>query len=187
MFRIISIICVIITLVSANWVNDFDNSIYDQIHLRWQSEFCDFYFPAVTHLGDAEFYLSANLALFCFGDKKMKDSAKLSSVGLIGTMLTTQTLKCIVDRPRPEHTDYSCCKSSFPSGHTTAAFTLAYIYGAQYPKYRVPLYALAVSVALSRIYVGKHYPTDVIMGASIGTVGGIIVIHNKDFILSLGL
>ncbi len=186
MQKIIITILALISLTSAGGLEDWDNSLYEQIHHRWKCDFGDVYFPAVSRFGDTEVYLSVNLALLAFGDAKMKESAKLSSAGLALTMLTTHALKCAVGRERPDDPDCSRCDSSFPSGHTTAMFTMAYVYGAQYPKLRIPLYALAMSVGLSRIYIGEHYPTDVIAGAVIGTAGGIVVIETKDFIISIG-
>jgi len=186
MQKIIITAFLLISLTSAGGLEDWDNSMFEQIHQRWRCNFSEIYFPNVTYLGDTRFYLSANLALLAFGDEKLKESAKLASIGLAASMLTTQVLKCAVGRKRPEDPDCSRCDSSFPSGHTTALFTMAYVYGAQYPKLRIPLYALAVSVGLSRIYLGEHYPTDVIAGAVIGTAGGIAVIETKDFIISIG-
>ena len=59
---------------------------------------------------------------------------------------------------------------SFPSGHSAAAFSGAWILSTLWPK-RAPLFfALAASVGFSRIYVGAHYPGDVISGATIGAV-----------------
>ena len=178
-------ICVIACY--AGGIQDFDNSLYDQIHYRWQCDFNDIYFTNVTYLGDGEVYLSVNLGLLIFGNESMKESAKLATAGLAATMLCSQLLKCAVGRDRPGETDTPRCTSSFPSGHTTAAFTMACVYGEQYPKLRIPLYLLAVSVGISRIYLGEHYPTDVIAGALLGTAGGIVIIKNKNFILELGM
>lgn len=184
----IAVFLLLVAVVAhSSAIDEFDSSLYRSIYDGWRCDFADAYFSGVTLLGSVEFCLSANTALLCFGDDKMRKSAKLTTVGLASTMLVAELLKCAVGRERPEETNLPRCKSSFPSGHTTAAFTMAYVYGAQYPKLRIPLYFLAVSVAISRIYLGKHYPTDVIAGAVIGTAGGIIVVKNKDFILKIGL
>jgi membrane-associated phospholipid phosphatase len=57
---------------------------------------------------------------------------------------------------------------SFPSGHATTAFAGATMLAAYLPRYRVPLFALAALIALSRVYNGVHYPTDVVVGAALG-------------------
>ncbi|OGG02939.1 hypothetical protein A2W14_02020 [Candidatus Gottesmanbacteria bacterium RBG_16_37_8] len=66
---------------------------------------------------------------------------------------------------------------SFPSGHATIAFAAAYILSRQRPKLTIFLFFLAVIVAVSRIYLGKHYPSDVIAGAVLGMLIGIMSSH----------
>jgi undecaprenyl-diphosphatase len=60
--------------------------------------------------------------------------------------------------------------ASFPSGHTSTAFALATSMSIQYKKWYVvvPAFAWAGSVGYSRMYLGEHYPTDVLAGAAIG-------------------
>ena len=62
---------------------------------------------------------------------------------------------------------------SFPSGHTAAAFLMAIILSVGLPQFGVTLFILAGLVGISRIYLGVHYPTDVVMGAVLGTVSGL--------------
>lgn len=57
---------------------------------------------------------------------------------------------------------------SFPSGHATIAFAMAVVLANKEPKWKWFFYALAILISLSRIYLGKHYPLDVIAGAVIG-------------------
>ena len=64
---------------------------------------------------------------------------------------------------------------SFPSGHATLAFAVAFVFAAKYPKFRYPLFALAALVALSRIYIGMHFPSDVLAGAALGSAVGLAV------------
>ena len=70
------------------------------------------------------------------------------------------TLIPLVNKP----TDYS-----FPSGHSGCAFAVAGVYVRNLPKRAgIPLLILAILIALSRLYVGVHYPTDVLAGLIIG-------------------
>ncbi len=57
---------------------------------------------------------------------------------------------------------------SFPSGHATVSFACATVLALAVPRLGLPLYALAALIALSRVYVGVHYPFDVLAGAVLG-------------------
>ena len=60
--------------------------------------------------------------------------------------------------------------SSFPSGHTSTSFACAYVISRLAPRLTVFVYLLAALIGLSRIYVGVHYPLDVLAGAVVGLV-----------------
>lgn len=110
-----------------------------------------------------------------------KDSALTRNALVIGTSVVVSTvvstlLKQSINRPRPFET-YPDIEnrtivgsSSFPSGHTSGAFSLATSLSLSYPKWYiiVPSYAWASAVAYSRMDLGVHYPSDVLMGAVVG-------------------
>lgn len=104
----------------------------------------------------------------------------MTSLSLIGTLvINNMLLKNLVNRTRPyeviEGLTYlvrTPTDSSFPSGHSACSFAVACIMFRRLPKkYGVPALILAILIALSRLYVGVHYPSDVLFG----TISGILI------------
>jgi undecaprenyl-diphosphatase len=65
--------------------------------------------------------------------------------------------------------------ASFPSGHATTAFAAAIAVGAIWPRARPLMWVYAVAIALSRVIVTAHHPSDVIAGAIVGAIGALLV------------
>lgn len=65
--------------------------------------------------------------------------------------------------------------ASLPSGHAANAFAAAIAIGALWPKARLPMWIFAVVIAISRVVVNAHYPSDVIAGAIVGIAGALLV------------
>jgi membrane-associated phospholipid phosphatase len=90
-----------------------------------------------------------------------------------GAYVLNYAVKIIVRRPRPELRDLpaltpTVSRMSFPSAHATTSFAAAQAFSAVAPA--GPLYAVAGAFALSRPYLGVHYPSDVAAGAVLGTL-----------------
>ncbi|WP_337287783.1 phosphatase PAP2 family protein [Candidatus Methylomirabilis sp.] len=111
-------------------------------------------------------------------------AGKLGLLAVIVGSLSVQTLKNLFCRSRPFtemsgqfFVNFPCLGKgagfiSFPSGHSVTAFALAFVLARTYPRYACLFYGLAVLVALSRVYLAKHFPSDVVAGAAIGLLAG---------------
>lgn len=152
--------------------------------LLWIQEFVRVAFldPIVafyTHLGDVGIlWIVVSLALLCFSKTRKAGILGLTALALSG-LFTNVLLKQLVARPRPwltveglrflvvEHDP-----NSFPSGHTSAAFAAALAWYGAMPKRWMGITAvvLAALMGLSRLYVGVHFPSDVLAGALVGAL-----------------
>ncbi len=94
-------------------------------------------------------------------------------------VLVSSVLHVAIPRSRPRVDPLVAVPQShsFPSGHAVSSFACATVIAAFVPQGRVPLYALAVLVAWSRVYVGVHYPLDVLAGAVFGVALGLCVVR----------
>ena len=104
------------------------------------------------------------------GEKdKLSEKMEFSTLAMVTNGILTETMKRGFGRKRPNG---SCCKS-FPSGHTSHSFTIATIVNELYgDQMGIAAYCLAVLVATSRINDNKHYLSDVLFGAGLGTAVG---------------
>ena len=126
------------------------------------------------------FSIAAPLIVYGAGmikkDKEVRKKALVMGVSFIVATGITTTLKYAVNRPRPyvTYTDIEKVSvggsPSFPSGHTSDAFSNATSLSLAFPKWYViaPSYAYASAVGYSRMHLGVHYPSDVLAGAVIG-------------------
>jgi membrane-associated phospholipid phosphatase len=114
------------------------------------------------------------------------------AIGLPGLLFTI--VKRLIGRARPlvergETFDYrplgwSVDYASFPSGHAVDAFAIAMAVGALWPRARPLLWTYAVAIAVSRVVLTAHYPSDVLAGAVGGVVGVLLV---RDWFAARGL
>jgi membrane-associated phospholipid phosphatase len=91
---------------------------------------------------------------------------RLAVVSLAGTNLLVESLKRIVNRQRPDG-EHKRSNASFPSSHAANAFALAWVLRARWRRAGLPFYGLALLVAFSRLYLNRHFLSDVVAGALI--------------------
>ena len=157
-------------------INAFDHSILYFIQESLRSPALTPVVTFITHLGDAGIlWIALTLLLILFRKTRRIGVACLISM-VIGLVITNVVLKNWVARIRPydffndlvliidKQKDFS-----FPSGHATNSFACAWvIFRMAKKRFGVPALVLAILIALSRLYVCVHYPTDVMAGVVIG-------------------
>ena len=168
-----------------NWITEIDVSILLFIQENIRSEAFHGFWKLITSLGDGGwFWIALSIALMIPRKTRTVGIASLLSLAL-GALITNVTLKNLVARIRP----YDLMDTlvpliakphdfSFPSGHTCASFASALVFWRMLPKkYGVPAVILAALIGLSRMYVGVHYPTDVIGGFLAALLASTIVYY----------
>jgi undecaprenyl-diphosphatase len=168
-----------------NLLIEWDHALFTLINGSAANPVTDFIMPLVTadlHL--KIFYGVCLLLILWKGDKKLAWAVLFSLLTvLITDQLSSSVLKPIFSRPRPCHTFsvhlLTHCGSgfSFPSSHAANLFGQAFLFKGVAPKSAKYLIPLAVIVALSRVFVGVHYPADIVIGAALGTVAGYGIYH----------
>ena len=115
--------------------------------------------------------------------------AVLAAVSYGVATVLANLLKVAFDRPRPpvDHPEIHPLvavpsSASMPSGHAAGAFAAAVAVGLVHPRLRWPLLALAALIALSRVWLGVHYLSDVIVGAAFGTAVALAVYRLTAFL-----
>ncbi len=146
--------------------------IQEYLRFEWLTGVMKF----ITSLGDGGLIWIVLAAVLLCMKRHRKTGTAMAVALLIGYLITNLILKNLVMRARPYDVIAGLQAligplgdSSFPSGHTTSSIAAGFVLLKGTPKYLgIPAFVLAVLIALSRLYLGVHYPTDVLAGALIG-------------------
>jgi undecaprenyl-diphosphatase len=153
-----------------------DQAIFAFINTNLSNPVLDFFFLSVTNFGSVFFWIF--LALFLLTKKDKKSFIGIALMLIIGDTISF-FLKDIFAVPRPETNKVLACENtfSFPSAHAMNAFSGAFIFDKLHKGAGMLMYALAILTAISRVYLGVHYPSDVLVGSVLGLVIGYVVMR----------
>ncbi len=158
--------------------------IQENMRAEWLTPFM----VALTHLG---FFIWIVLALVFLISKNTRKVGIVTSLSIVFNLIIVNLiLKNCIGRTRPyeviekltilvgEQSD-----KSFPSGHTSIAFAFVSVTWFLLPKkYSLPMTVLATLIAFTRMYIGVHYPTDILGGIAAGTLCGMLAIFTFNLI-----
>ena len=162
--------------------HNFQNPIFDAV------------MPVVTHFGGFKVLAVVLIAIILYAHLK----GNIPLIAFLCSDIVTAILKNIICEPRPfvtlDNVHLLIAEDdplSFPSGHTTSTLSFVTFYvlnmkelaKRHYKLIDVALIIFAVVIPFSRLYVGVHFPGDVLAGAIIGIVGALVVNRYKDRII----
>ena len=167
-----------------------------------QNPIFDNIMPIITHVGGFMVLVVVLIVIILYshlkGKKTLRRLTILALIAFLCSDIVTAILKHIIREPRPfvslDNVHLLISESdplSFPSGHTTSTLSVVTFYvlnmkelaRKHYRLIDVALIIFAVVIPFSRMYVGVHYPGDVLAGAVIGIIGALIINKYKNRII----
>ena len=146
--------------------------------------------PVISEMGDGPILFAVSLVLLFSKKRELKLLGLIMLAGLTVSFYVVSGLKILIARPRPflVLTDvFLLAKEksmSFPSSHAATSFMAATVLMTYFKRCAAVFYSFAAAVAVSRVYVGVHYPSDVLAGALLGIVIGWMLLRTQKAINS---
>ena len=184
--------------ILLNGILNYNTTLFYTINGSMDNSVFNIIMPILTNFGSLIAWSLVCILIFIFGGRFGKKVAILGLLALFLSSAAVLVLKYIIAEPRPflvlNHVHLLTIENdySFPSGHAAASFAAAVAIGKKYSfiikrksyKLIYPLLAFATVIGFSRVYIGVHYPLDVIFGAAIGIISALAVIRFEDKILN---
>ncbi|MDX5476432.1 MAG: phosphatase PAP2 family protein [Bacillaceae bacterium] len=164
-----------------NQFYEMECHLFRLVNKHFHNKHINRFFHTVTHVGGATFSISSILLFILLATGNLKMTAFASLIALTVSHIPVAIAKKIYPRRRPYLTlkeIYVTTKQlkdhSFPSGHTTATFSIITPFLMYQPSWILILLPIAILVGVSRIYLGLHYPSDVLAGVLLGVLCGVV-------------
>jgi undecaprenyl-diphosphatase len=181
--------------VDASLLQSLDLSILRFINITIANPVFDFLFTTASNFNFWVWPISATLILLLWkGGVKGRLLVAALIIGIAATDASIHLIvKPLIGRLRPSHEasltwlrfiDGRGGKYGFPSSHVANSFLATTIISCFYSKALGPLLFIAALVSISRIYLGVHYPSDVLAGALYGTGVGLLVLYPVKYVAS---
>ena len=161
-------------------IKKVDIMLLQFINKKPRCKFLDKVMPYITFLGSATFCMMFVVITVMSKNKGIKNLGILASLSVITSGGITHFLKRIKNRIRPyikfptlNIKKVGVDDYSFPSGHTTAAFSIGVSVALSFTGLAIVSLAIASLVGFSRVYLGVHYPTDVGAGVVVGSLSAV--------------
>lgn len=161
-----------------------DRALFEVLNGRWQNPVFDAIMPVLSDERPFKpIFLVVFLGLMIFGKTKGRWAAALVIPLLaLSDQTSSNLLKHTIERVRPCHVLANvhllagCSDSwSMPSSHAANSAAAAVHFLLFYPRWRLPIALLAFGIGYSRVYVGVHYPGDVLVGFAVGTACAFVI------------
>ncbi|MFJ5621550.1 phosphatase PAP2 family protein [Peribacillus loiseleuriae] len=158
---------------------NYECRLFQKVNRHFENKQLNFFFRHITHIGGATCTIATVLILIICLTGPSRMTAISSALALAISHIPVQVVKKIYPRKRPyltvEKTNFHTNPlqdHSFPSGHTTSIFSVIIPTILFIPVIAIILIPLGLLVGISRIYLGLHYPSDVLAGVILGSCVG---------------
>lgn len=170
----------------VKWVESlykFECHLFRTLNRQFERKRLNAFFRQITNLGGAWYTIAVTLFIVVFAEIPVKMWGVQSAAALTSSHIVVSIIKKLYPRSRPylalQDTRVPAnplSDHSFPSGHTTAIFSIITPFIFHMPILGIILYPVGLSVGLSRVFLGLHYPSDVLAGSIVGTIFGMLMV-----------
>ena len=119
-----------------------------------------------------------------FGTEVARGTVKIAILSVGANQLATDGIKWLVNRPRPDGSENRRSNSSFPSGHASGIVGLAWIVAHRHRRLAPYAWTIAIWISASRVFLERHYVSDVLAGALLGILFAVIALRFEDRIVN---